>query len=221
MRLALRILAAAALLCFAGAASAVPLTISPGQLAVSGPVKAVFLYKEAKDTSELWTSGFTGKIFDNQADSIGTVKDLGTLGPGSITFELKNLSQNYSFYTDVPSGANYYAKYSTNYADFGLGAMSDAAAAAIASDAILSTNPLLFVAFEDRSKGDFDYDDLIFAFASISVTEESSLGRTEQSQPGGMQDRGIGVTQVPEPGSLALLGIGLLAFATMRRSRQR
>ncbi len=58
----------------------------------------------------------------------------------------------------------------------------------------------LFIGFEDRlvsQGGDFDYNDLIFAFHNVKAPP----------------------TPTPEPASLALLGLGLTALGLVRRRR--
>ncbi|WP_291297966.1 PEP-CTERM sorting domain-containing protein [Elioraea sp.] len=186
-----------------GAATAAPITTNPGVLLAGGPLTVVFAFKEADDDSQLLAVDVVGVIFDNQTTPIGTVATVGNVGPfpAPITFQLDNLTMQYSFRTGIADSVQidgqdvYYARYSMNFEDFGVGALPAAAAAAIAGNATLSAGPLLYVAFEDRRSGDYDYNDLIFAFAPI------------------------GVTNVPEPASLALLGAGLLGFAFARRRR--
>jgi len=190
---------------FSGPAQAAPITVNPGTLVASGPVQAVFAFQDAADTSRLLAVSIAGTIFNNQTTAIGTIMTVGNVGPfpSPIWFELHNVSQGYSFFTGIADTVQvggqdvFYATYKANFADFGVGALPAAAAAAIASDPILSAGPLLFVGFEDRRGGDYDYNDLIFAFAPIGVP-----------------------SSIPEPGILALLGLGLVGLGAGRLRKQ-
>jgi hypothetical protein len=196
-RWATSLTAAAIMLGVAGQAHAAPLLVNPGQLTADGPVTAVFAFVEANDVSHLLEASFAGVIFNNQTDAVGTTRTLANAA-GPITFQLSNTTQGYSFFTGIADtvlingNEVYYAKYSANFADFGVGALPGAAAAAIAG----LSGPVLYVGFEDRRGGDYDYNDLIFAFSSVRV-------------------------QIPEPTSLVLFGVGLLGVSATRRLRRK
>jgi hypothetical protein len=184
----------------AGAANAALITVT-NPLVASGPVTAIFAFASAKDESELNASQAsigTVTLFDNQSDPVGTVVQLATT-PGTITFTLNNITQGYSFDAGVLAfDGQYHAKYSSNFADFGVGALPAAVAAAIAAN----PGSYVFVGFEDRSfngadnstgkPADGDFNDLIYAFKSVSV---------------------------PAPGALAVLGLGLMGVGMIRRRK--
>ena len=193
------------LLMSTAAAQAVPITDPPPALTAFGDVTAVYIFANAADTSILneLTPVSIDRIFCNHddagppacaANSSGDIEDLGNQN-GNMTFSLENVTRTTTFTSDTAdSDGNYHALVTTNYADFDVGVLSAAATAALAG-----LSNITFIGWEDKTLGqdsDFDYNDLIFAFANTRIT-----------------------TQVPEPLTLSLFGAGLAGAVWVGRRR--
>lgn len=204
------------LLLSAAAAQATPITTSPPVLTAVGDVTAVYVYANAGDTSilnEVTPSAIT-QIFCNHtgggcaASSSGEVMDLGVQS-GAMVFGLDDITIGNHFISNVAdANGDFHVKISTNFSTFGVGALPSAAASVI-SGLISSGKSVTYVGWEDRIAGqsmaDFDYNDLIFAFAN-----------TVSSDP----DPGPTSTAVPEPLTVSLFGAGLAGVVWLRRRKR-
>ncbi len=135
--------------------------------------------------------------------TIGQTVNLGNTGPG-IVFGLTDVTHGWTYTTDARASDGYAhdlvsatvdasnaGAVATAFTTVGQGALDPAAAASIA---LLGETPgtiVTFVAWEDTLNGDYNYNDMIFAFTD-PVT-------------------------VPEPMSLAMFGFGLVALVGFGR----
>jgi hypothetical protein len=205
MKYGFAILAAAAM---AVAAEAAPITTPPPVItALGGNVTAVYVFADAWDTSSLGLaapSPAVPQIFCNHvlgscgtANSAGDVMSLGNRN-GMLTFTLSNLTTGLAYDSvSADGGGAYHAMITTDYSDFGVGALPAGAAAVLAG-----LSNVTFVGWEDldaTNGSDFDYNDLIFAFSNTAPNEN----------PG-----------VPEPLTLALMGAGLVGAFGLRRIKK-
>jgi len=193
----------AALLAGTSATSHAALTIIDRPLMTSGNLlTAIYVFADAGDTSRLFAGlGTAGQfLFTNHpATPPGSSVVLDPApAAGPLHFTLQYLSVANSFTTGIAhpddSAHPFHAKASTTFADFGVGDLPAAAARTIAD----LGGSILFVGFEDRIGGDYDYNDLIFAFSNLSTP----------------------VATVAEPATLAVMGAGLLGLGLARRRRR-
>jgi hypothetical protein len=201
--------AAASLLMSGAAAHATPILTPPSGLTAVGDVTAVYVFADAGDTSILneLTPVAINQIFCNHptggcaANVAGDERDLGVQN-GAMTFSLANVTTGTTFTSNTPetAGGPYHVLVTTNYADFNVGALLPGAQSAL--DALTAAGKsITFVGWEDLSAAqgsDFDYNDLIFAFANTRIT-----------------------TNVPEPLTVSLFGAGLAGAAWLRRRKSK
>lgn len=203
------LLGAAALLLSTAVAQAAPITTPPPVLSAVGDVTAVYVFADAGDTSVLneVTPISINQIFCNHsfsgctAATAGQTADLG-IQSGAMVFSLADITSGSTFTSNAAdAGGAYHVMISSNYAVFGEGALPTAAATVI-NGLISSGKSVTYVGWEDHTGAqgsDFDYNDLIFAFANTV------------SRP----------SVIPEPMSIALFGAGLMGAGWMIRRKTR
>jgi hypothetical protein len=185
-------------------------------IATGGDVVVTFVSNEAGFTSELFLDGALGEdsgaLFNNWTTDIGSSVNLGSVAEGTeLIFKLLVKETGDIFYT-------------------GLGSRN---ADGVVHATIDNVDGQVFVGFEDLfGGGDFDYDDLVFAFTNVVFTDAPGTdttgvsgglppltpgsGDASQGGPGG----GEQPVQADEPGSLLLFGGGLAALVMVMRRQQ-
>jgi hypothetical protein len=188
-----------------------PITTPPPVISAVGDVKAIYVFADAGDTSILneITPQAHSQIFCNHSTAGCTAASAGAtvnLFPpsqsGPMVFSLANLTTGNTYFSDAADAdGNYHAQITSNYADFGVGALPGGADSVIAGLITLG-NSITYIGFEDRKAGeplaDFDYNDLIFAFANTVTTP----------------------TIVPEPLTISLFGAGVVGMGWLGRRRK-
>lgn len=188
-----------------------------GLTASNTSVQVVFAFQSAADEDTLTL--FSNQLFDNHASSLGAGATVTGLTVGEVLpFVFADMSDgdtdtNATLSTDGQPHTAYAA------ATTGTGPIDSTSAglffddgsprkpAVLSAAVVTAMNAIddnsadwLFIGFEDRlvnQGGDFDYNDLIFAFHNVKAPP----------------------TPTPEPASLALLGLGLTALGLVRRRR--
>ena len=117
-----------------------------------------------------------------------------------MVFSLNNTTTGNLFTTNATaSDGDYHALISTDYAVYNQGSLP-AAAATVINGMISAGKTVTYVGFEDAINGDYDYNDLIFAFAGTTATPTNP---------------------VPEPLTISLFGAGVAgAGFAYRRKRK-
>jgi hypothetical protein len=194
------------LLLSAAAAQATPITMPPPTLSAFGDVTAVYVFADAADTSILneLTPSAIAPVFCNKstvgctAATPGETMDL-LNQTGPMVFSLENVTRSHLFTSDAADiDGNYHVLITSNYSDFNVGALPPDVVTALAG----LSGSITFVGWEDKTLADgsdFDYNDLIFAFANTSTT----------------------TTGVPEPLTLSLFGAGIAGAALVGRRRKK
>jgi hypothetical protein len=187
-------------------AQAVPIT-EQTLIATGGDVVVTFVSNGAGYTSELFLDGPFGNnfgaIFNNATTSMGATMNLGAFAAGTeLVFRLLVQQTGDLFYTGPAI---------RNLDGIVHAMMQDAAGQVI-------------VGFEDLfGGGDFDYDDLVFAFTNVSPADEpgtSVTTGTPGSSEGSGGGAGGGAITVDEPSSLLMFGFGLAALVfVMKRQK--
>jgi hypothetical protein len=187
------------------AANATPITTPPPTLSAVGDVTAIYVYANADHTSnlnEIFPASFS-QIFCNHpngsclGNNSGDTMDLGVQS-GAMEFGLDNLTAGLSYLSDTPdSDGNYHVLITSNFADFGIGALPGGADSVI-TNLLGMGKSITYIGWEDLTLNrgsDFDYNDLIFAFANTTTRD----------------------IPVPEPLTVSLVGAGLVGATWLRR----
>ena len=195
------------------AAMATPVTTLTPLTSNGTDAYAVYVSSEAADTlnlSEIAPNSISN-IFCNHsngacaASTIGQIFNLGITDPG-IVFSLTDIKHSVTFTTNALAldgyahdrvsatvDASNAGAVAAAFAGFGQGPINPAASASIGFLGETPGTIVTFVAWEDTLYGDYDYNDMIFAFTDPPVGK------------------------VPEPLTLAIFGFGLAALAGFRR----
>lgn len=206
------------LLVLSGTAMATPLTTLTPLHSNGTDMYAVYIFSSAANTlnlSETSPNSYSN-FFCNYSNSACTASQIGQtvyLGPTDpgIVFSLTDVTVPNTYTTNALASDGYVhdkvsptvsaadaSAVAAAYSIFGQGALAPAAAASIASLGQMPGTSITFVGWEDTLYGDFDYNDMIFAF-------------TDPPAP----------APVPEPMTIAVFGFGLLALAGLRWRRLR